>query len=380
MALFEIPSGLPTRVTEALEDLNDVLVQQRHMVDGVTVLPNVSVDMDRTLEYRQSCKDFDKLHVLRGVVVAVKGRYKLDNQDAIWMPKDLGRGRSIFNADDVDNSALEDVQLGDFNDSVTINRTLEIDDMGNVKENALLVVDTGLESLNSWDFLDGSHTINSLMEAWQQNEGVLNMDKRVSIAKEVGSEDLVYEDSTCALYHDGTYVYVANHAVKNDEDMEKVLFRHSSLGGYRFKDLADNTQPFIQSDYGLSDKTYGYSDLDKKTVARLQKNYHWKGNSEFNTYVLRPPSIKSSAKPGEILRTEFGYFSPNDVSHMMDSADILHIAPPNASITVPIDMEHALFRKLVFKHKEMDKVGFHIFSEAHTGGMVKVPVDVIKNL
>ena len=380
MSLFQIPSGLPTRVTEALEDLNEVLVQQRHQVDSVTVLPNVCVDMDRTLEYRYLCKDFDKLHVLRGVVVSVKGRYKLDYQDAIWMPKDLGRGRSIFDANDVDKSALEDVKLGDLNDSVTINRTLEIDDMGNVKENALLVVDTGLESLNSWDFLDGSHTINSLMEEWQQNEGVINMDKRMSIAKEVGSDSLVYEDTTCALYHDGTYVYVANCAVKNDDEMDKVLFRHSSLGGFRLKELSNDTRPFIQSDYGLSDKTYGYADLDDRTVKRLKNNYHWKGGCEFNTYVLRPPSAKSTDKPGEILRTEFGYFSANDVSHMMDSADILHIAPPNASITVPIDMEHALFHMIVLKHKEMDKVGFHIFSEAHTGDSIKVPVSVIKSL
>ena len=63
MSLFKIPSGLTTRVTEALEDLNDLLVQQRNFVDNVTVLSNVSVDMDRTLEYRQTCAEFEKLHV-----------------------------------------------------------------------------------------------------------------------------------------------------------------------------------------------------------------------------------------------------------------------------------------------------------------------------
>ena len=33
-----------------------------------------------------------------------------------------------------------------------------------------------------------------------------------------------------------------------------------------------------------------------------------------------------------------------------------------------------------FRHKEMDKAGFHIFSEAHTGDSIKVPVSVIKSL
>lgn len=380
MALFVIADSLPVDVKEALEDLNDHLSEQRAAVDEVTVLKNVSIDMDRTLQYRQSCEEFKNLSVLRGVVVSVKSRYKLGPLDAMWLPKDLGRGRSIFDAQDVDRSALEDVQLGDFNDSVTINRTLEIDDMGNVKENSMLIIDTGLESLNSWDFLDGSKSVQDLMEAWQSNEGLMNMDRRVNIAKEVGTEELIYEDTTCALYHDGTYVYVANAAVKNEEDMTRILFRHSALGGYRFKEVSDKSAPFIQSDYGFASKTYGYADLDDRTSQRLEKCYHWKGKSDFNTFVLRPPSAKSTDKPGEILRTEYGYFSNNDISHMMSAEDILHVAPPSSSISVPIDMQHNLFQRLVFSHKELDKIGFHIFSKAHTGNSIEVPVSVIQKM
>lgn len=380
MSLFAIPSGLSHVVSEALEDLNDHLSKQSPYVDNVSVLENVSVDMDRTLQYRQQCEAFADKHILRGIVVTVKSSYKLSPLDAMWMPKELGRGRSIFDAEGVDRSALEDIKLGDFNDSITVNKTLDIDEMGNVKENSMLIVDTGIDSMDSWEYLTSKNTLASMMESWQQNEGIMNMDRRVQIAKEVGTEKLIYEDTTCALYHDGTYIYVANHGVKNDEDMEKALYRHSSLGGYRFKDSTDKSVAFIQSDYGLGEKTYGYADLDDRTKKRLEQNYHWNGKSQFNTYVLRPPSIKSSDKPGEILRTEYGYFSPNDVSHMMDSEDILHIAPPNSSITVPIDMQHSLFQRLVFSHKELDKVGFHIFSKAHTGNSIEVPVNVIKQL
>lgn len=380
MSLFQIPSGLPPLVNDALEDLNDHLVNQRSFVDDVTVLQNVSIDMDRTLEYRQDCPEFKNSYVLRGIVVAVKSRYKLSALDAMWLPKDLGRGRSIFDATSIDKSALEDIKLGDFNDSATINRTLEIDDMGNVKENSMLIIDTGLESLNSWDFLSEGKSVNDLMEVWQQNEGIMNMDRRVAIAKEVGSDDLIYEDTTCALYHDGTYVYVANAAVKNEEDMQKILFRHSALGGYRFKEVTDKSIPFIQSDYGFAPKTYGFADLDERTSKRLEVNYHWHGDSQFNTFVLRPPSIKSTDKPGEILRTEYGYFSPNNVSHMMSAEDILHVAPPNSKISVPIDMQHNLFQKIVFNHKKLDEIGFHIFSKAHIGESIQVPINVIKQL
>jgi hypothetical protein len=380
MTFFHIPEGLSPRVNDALEDLNDLLATQKAYVDSVTILNNVSIDMDRTLEYRQQCADFKDRYVLHGIVVSVKSRYQLGPMDAMWLPKDLGRGRSIFDAQDVDKSALEDVTLGGFNDSVTINRTLEIDDMGNVKENSMLIIDTGLESLNSWEFIADGKNVNQLMEAWQLNEGVMNMDRRVAIAKEIGSEQLTYEDTTCALYHDGTFVYVTNGAVKNEEDMSRNLFRHSALGGYRFKEVTDNSEPFVQSDYGLADKTYGFSDLDERTSQRLQKNYHWKGDSEFNTFVLRPPSVKSTDKPGEILRTEYGYFSANDISHMMDADDILHIAPPDSSIKVPIDMQHSLFQKIVFNHKELDAMGFHIFSKAHTGEAISVPVKVIQQL
>lgn len=372
---INIPANVSNRVRDALHRLENHMNKQGSLVQGVQVLSNVSVDVDQSLHLRSIHSDAPD--VLTGLIVTVKPQYKLSVEDAAWLYRDLGRGRSMFDADNVDASSLHDIEVGDFHDAVTINRVLDIDEWGNTMEKSSLIIDSAQECLNAWDFLKNNSSMSTVMEAWMDNEGVKGLDARTSIASDLGCENVAYEDISVGLYSDGQNIYHANHAVKIDDDMKAVIVRHSALGGYRLKDINDDVA-FVPCDYGFADKTYNFSSLDDRTKARIKQKFFWKNGDTFNTLVIRPPSVKQQGdKPGEILRTETGMFSANRVSHMMNADELVEAAPHDALIQVPVDMMHELFSALVHAHKHLDTCGFQIFGRDVSDGTMAVPMRII---
>ena len=344
-------------------------------IKSVNVMENCSIDVDRTLQLRAEFPDAPA--VLTGLVVCVSGTHTLGIEDAAWLYPDIGRGRSIFDAAEVTNEALRDIELGSFHDAATINQTVEFDEMGNEMRSKNLVIDSAAKCIDSWQYIRSGKNMSTLMEAWMDNEGVPGLDARVDMAKEAGAGEASYEDVTCGMYSDGQHIYVANHAVKLD-DMEEVLVRHSALGGYRFEDTRDVEGPFVPSDLGYAGETYSFENLNDQTKARIDNNFVWSDGDSFNTLVLRPPQVKKG--PGRnALRTAFGVFSANKVSHMMSAEEILRVAPPNATVSIPVDMSHALFNKIVHAHKKLDDIGFHVFS-LNSRNKVDVSMDVLKEI
>ncbi len=371
---IDIPSNVSNRVRDGLIRLEEHMNKQASLVQGVTVFDNISVDVDQSLHLRS--KYSEAPDVLTGLLVTVKPQYTLSVEDAAWLYPDLGRGRSMFNADNVDSSALHDIEVGKFHDAVTINRALDIDEWGNTSERSSLVIDSAVSSINAWDFIEGGN-MNQVMEKWMDNEGVQGLNARVAMAKELGCDEVVYEDISVGLYSDGQNIYHANHAVKIDNEVKSVLVRHSSLGGYRLKDVTGDAS-FVPSDYGYSESTYNFQKLDDRTKARIKTQFHWKNGDTFNTLVIRPPTQKQHGeKPGEILRTEMGMFSANRVSHMMSAEELVDAAPSDALIQVPVDMTHDLFSNLVHAHKHLDSCGFQIFGRDVTDGVMAVPMRII---
>lgn len=372
---IEIPASVTDRTRDALQRLESHMNKQSNYVQGVQVLSNVSVDVDRSLHLRSLYDDAPD--VLTGLIVTVKPQYKLSVQDASWLYPDLGRGRSMFDADNVDTSAIHDIEVGAFHDSVTINRVLDIDEWGNTSEKSSLIIDSAMDSINGWDFINNDSTMSNLMEKWMDNEGVNGLDARAGIAQDLGCDKVAYEDISVGLYSDGQNIYHANHAVKVDEESQGVLVRHSALGGYRMKDISHEVA-FVPSDYGYSEKTYNFANLDDRTKGRIKSKFFWKNGDTFNTLVIRPPALKQNGdKPGEILRTDMGMFSANRVSHMMSAEELVEAAPHDALIQVPVDMMHDLFSALVHAHKHLDTCGFHIFGRDVSEGSMAVPMRII---
>lgn len=344
-------------------------------IKSVTLMDNCSIDVDRTLQLQAEYPDAPS--VLTGLVVCVNGNYRLSLEDAAWLYPDIGRGRSIFEASDVSNEAVRDIDLGKFHDAATINQTVEFDDMGNEMKTKSLVIDSAIGGIDGWKFIREKSTMTNLMEQWMDNEGVQGLDARLEMAKEAGAGEATYEDITCGMYSDGQHIFVANHAVKMD-DMEEVLVRHSALAGYRFADTRDMEGPFVACDMGYAIDTYSFDELNEKTRNRIDNNFVWSGGDSFNTLILRPPQVRKG--PGSnALRTAFGVFSANKVSHMMSASEILRVAPPNATVSIPVDMSHALFNKIVHAHKRLDEIGFNVFN-LNARDNVDVGMDVLREI
>jgi hypothetical protein len=371
---MKIPDHSDEQVNAALRRLEE----HANSVSGiksVTLMDNCSIDVDRTLQLR--AKHPDAPSVLTGLVVCVNGNYKLGIEDAAWLYPDIGRGRSVFEATNVSDEAVRDIELGKFHDAATINQTVEFDEMGNEMRSKNLVIDSAVGGIHAWSYIEQKATMSNLMEAWMDNEGVQGLDARIEMAKEAGAGEATYEDVTCGMYSDGQHIYVANHAVKMD-DMEEVLVRHSALGGYRFVDTRDMNGPFVSCDMGYAADTYSFEELNEKTRARIDNNFIWSNGDSFNTLILRPPQVKKG--PGRnALRTVFGVFSANKVSHMMSAPEILRVAPPNATVSIPVDMAHPLFNKIVHAHKRLDNIGFNVFN-LNARDNVDVNMDVLREI
>ena len=79
---------IPSDLQDALKELEAQLNKQKDYVVAVTVLPNCSIDYDRTIHLQKTLSD--KINwVLQGVLVTLKPEYKLSYADAIWFHPEM---------------------------------------------------------------------------------------------------------------------------------------------------------------------------------------------------------------------------------------------------------------------------------------------------
>tara|TARA_B100000214_G_C23962712_1_gene626113 strand:- start:538 stop:1875 length:1338 start_codon:yes stop_codon:yes gene_type:complete len=431
---------IPSDLQEALLDLENHLKKQQSNVKTVTILPNCSIDYDRTIHVQKTLSE-DIKWVLQGVLVTVKPEYKLSYEDAMWFHPEMAKGRSIYSIDqDISREKLNSVKEmhhidGDYDKEDPTNISpfhcdvgeydaITIDDMGLETIQKHLVVNCSFEALTYplWtQYLMTGETIGKVYDNWTKMDmgnGKSIMDTsahvRDAIAQKVlnttmhdVSQRKIYSDEVNALYSDGHSVYIANHAVKTPkEDGGKILIHLSALSGYELYNSIKTDELFVPSNLGLSSKTFNWDDMSVAQRKRIFNDCIWEGNEGFNTYVLKPPGLVAQNKKAfenqynlnqsSKLRMKVAKFSSQPVRDFIDIGKLLKLTPLAAhmdgittqayhgkDIRVPLSLNYQPFKDLINKFEELSKEhpNFQLFnSELIDGGYIKIPREIINKL
>ena len=155
--------NIPSDLQSALKVLEERLNEQKDFVSSVTVMPNCSIDYDRTIHLQKTLSEEVK-YVLQGVLVTVKPEYKLSFADAIWFHPEMAKGRSVYNIEkSLDKKSFDEIKeihhidgeydkenpaaLSPFHCDVGEYSEISIDDMGLQSEKKQLIVNVSQEAL-----------------------------------------------------------------------------------------------------------------------------------------------------------------------------------------------------------------------------------------
>lgn len=422
-------NNMPEQLKSALNELEQVLEKQKSYVNEVTVLPNCSIDHDRTIHLQKTLSEEIKF-VLQGVVVKVSPEYKLSFADAIWFHPEMGKGRSVFTVqNDISKEQLNSIKeidmhgsypkenpafMSPFQCDVGLYTNTSMDEMGLTSVKKKLIVNVSLESLTYplWSrYLMTNETIGQVYEHWTsldvgsgKNISETCVYVRNQIASRLTDKTCAsYTDEINALYSDGTSIYCTNHAVKIPKDVEevKVLMHTSALSGYEMFNT-NSEELFLPSNLGLSSKNFRWEDMSESQQKRVFRDCIWEGNEGFNTYVLKPPALVATQK--KAFEQKYGLFnsdrmvmkcakfSSQPVRDMMHVSKLLELTPVHvedtskrhgASVELKMALDYVPFEKLI---NNFDKLStkfpdFHLFNkDLVKDGYIKIPREIVKEL
>jgi hypothetical protein len=434
---------IPSDLQSALKQLESRLTEQKDFVKQVTIMPNCSVDYDRTI-HLQKTLSADIQFVLQGVLVTVKPEYKLGFEDAIWFHPEMAKGRSVYNIEkSLDKSAFDEIKeihhvdgqydkenpaaLSPFHCDVGEYSEVSIDDMGLQTEKKQLIINVSQEALtySLWtQYLMTGEKVGNVYKNWTEMDmgnGKSIMDTsayvRDLIAQKImgctlhtAMERKNYSDEVNALYSDGSLVYFANHCVKTPkEEGAKILVHLSALSGYELYNVKSD-ELFTPSNIGLSSKNFNWDDMTSAQRSRIFSDCIWEGNEGFNTYVLKPPGMKVSEKKmfeanfslfnSTKFRMKVAKFSSQPVRDFMEIGRLLELTPLSThlegtevegavnmrsgkEIDIPLSLDYAPFESLLknFEKLSEEYPDFKLFNEKLVkGGYIKIPREIIDKL
>ena len=431
---------IPSDLQEALLVLEERLKQQQQYVKSVTLLPNCSIDYERTIHLQKTLSEEVK-YVLQGLLVTVTPDYKLSYADAIWFHPEMGKGRSVYqlNADiSRDNlKAIKEIHhidgqydkenpgsISPFHCDVGEYNEVKVDDMGLETEQKHLIVNASFEALTYplWtQYLMTGETVGKVYENWTSMDmgngksiTATSVFVRNHIAQHVlnttvhaVTEALVYSDEVNALYSDGHSVYIANHALKTPKDDARVLVHQSALSGYELYSVKTD-ELFIPSNMGLSSKNFNWDDMSAAQRQRIFRDCMWEGNDAYNTYVLKPAGLLASKKKAfeskyslfssSKLRMKVAKFSSQPVRDFMEIGKLLKLTPLSShmdgvissaaletgnDISLKMSLKYKPFEQLLTNFEEITKEfpEFKLFNESLVdGNHIKIPREIINKL
>lgn len=436
-------NNIPADLSDALKQLEEHLNKQKQYVKSVEILPNFSIDSERTIHLQ---KTFNKNipFVLQGLVVTLAAEYKLSEDDAMWFHPEMAKGRSVYT---LKNSILrknlknitethhlsgtynkeDPASISPFNCDIGEYTESKIDDMGLSTESKRLIVNVSAEALTfpQWSqYLMGGENCSKVYENWNtmdMGKGKSILATSLYIRNLIASKILnvsvdeaktlkVYHDEVNALYSDGHHVYFANHAVKNPKDENSKLLVHmSALSGYELYSV-NSDKLFLPSNMGISSETFSWENMTPNQRQRVFNDCIWEGDESFNTYVLSPPCMKGAEKEKMELtynltnpskfRMNLAKFSSQPIRDYMDIDTLLKLTPTEkhlegvnhddlsarkkgSDICLQLDLEYEPFKKLIANIKEISKKypDFKLFNEKIVDGeYIKIPREIVNNL
>lgn len=434
-------NNIPADLSDALKSLETLLTKQKQYVNEVVILPNASVDKERTLHLQKTLSDKIEF-VLQGVVVTVKPEYKLSYEDAIWFHPEMGKGRSIFKlTSSLSQKDLDKVKeihhlsgqydkencgvLSPFNCDIGEYTETTVDDMGMVSTSKHLIVNVSQEALTYplWSqYLMAGETCGKVYENWSSMDmgnGKNLIETSINIRNKIAAKILncsaseanklsIYSDEVNGLYSDGHSVYFANHAIKiPKKENARVLVHVSALAGYEIYNIkADDL--FVPSNLGLSGKTFDWDSMKLSQRKRIFNDCSWEGKEGFNTYVLSSPSMTSENKENFELRYNLtnsckfrmcrAKFSSQPIRDFIDVNSLASLTPKKdhldgidterefdygEEIRIPLSLNYEPLKKLINNFEKLSEEcpGFKLFNEKIVeNGYIKIPREIINKL
>lgn len=427
---------IPADLQEALKSLEEHFEKQKKYVKEVSILPNCSIDYDRTIHLQKTLSK-DIKYVLQGVLVTLSPEYRLGYEDAMWFHPEMAKGRSVYKLKSkVTKEDLNKVReihhtdgkyeknspimMSPFHCDIGHYTSTTVDEMGLSSTNNRLIVNVSLEALTYplWrQYLMTGELVGKVYENWtsmDMGNGKSIMDTSAHVRNEIAAcimnETIhdtmnlqVYRDQVNALYSDGTDVYFANHALKTPKDAEnvRVLLHNSALSGYEMYNTKTE-ELFVPSNIGLSSKTFNWDDMNENQRQRIFEDCIWEGNEGFNTYVLKPPALMASKKKcfeqkynlfnGDKLRMKCAKFSSQPVRDFIDISRLLKLTPLSApdtsmrygnNVELKMSLNYQPFAKLMEKVEQIsvENPEFQLFNkELVNNGYIKIPRNIIEKL
>ena len=360
------PQSCSAELDDAQNRLRNLFEKQKQHVIKVVLLPNFSIDHDRS--------QAEESPIYRGLVVNVKDTYELSPEDKCWFHPELGKGRSAF-MDQRISKSLTEQQLGSteqvsssispFNSSAGEYYSQSEDAYGIVTKSNYSIVSSCNESVSYplWSSWFNSYTsMKKVYASWKRNGTLDNIQKhRDSL---VGSpEKPLYQDVVNNIMSDGKSIYVTNHAVKCNSG-DRVLCEISPTAGFVWFKVNGSSREndFVPSDCGFSDQFVNIHALREEHKDRFYKDCSWLSKKPFNTYVMRKPLLTANqlATASDLTKCERAFMkkvtcSSQPVLNDYDKDTLLKLPPLNQNIQVPFKQSNEIVKYVLDNYHQLNK-------------------------
>ena len=360
------PQTCSAELSDAQDHLKALFEKQRQHVVSVRLLPNFSIDHDRSKA--------ENTAIYRGLVVNVKDTYELSPEDKCWFHPEMGKGRSVFqNVEPVKHiqeqvlGQTEEVKasISPFNSSVGEYYSQTEDTYGIVTKNKYCIASTGSENRayplwSSW--CDSYTSMKKVYAQWKSmNIADAVRDDRRSLT--ASSSKMTYNDTINNIYSDGKSLYVTNHALKCNSG-DKVLCEVSPTSGYVWMSVAGKNRcnDFVPSDCGFADHFVNVHTLRQEHKARFYNDCSWLSDKPFNTYVMRKPliSMDTLSDAANMNKKERLFMKKMTCSSQPFETDyerntLLQLTPLEQKIHVPFKQTNEIVKYLLDNYHEISE-------------------------
>lgn len=349
--------NLDESTSAALATVLARLEEQASFVQSVSILANFSLDSDTALY-------FDAPVITQGLVVCVTPDYKLSEQDMSWFHPTIGRGRSLFSLDtSVTKQSLQKIALAVPSSSVGTFSITRPDEFGSEDVRHHLIVDSAPQLKHLYlSWLAQGITAGEVATQWKRTQfgnsksvSTHSSNYRASIVSEM-TADCSHTDTVNDVLTDNVNVYFTNNCVKQTSEM---LMKVSALGGYRLYTAEETKVRFYPASLGTVNSFYKWDDMNSQNVTRISSCCSWDDDLAFNTQVMRPPSLRTTAirsmeeeyslSPQDNLVMRLAHFTGSlAIVDKMNPTDVFQLTPSmDSRISAPIDANHPVFAQLV---------------------------------
>lgn len=317
VARFGSVADIPQRLTAALDTIHAHLSQQPDKLISVKATANFDKDVDSSL--------FHEMDVYKGLVVAVKGDYKLTNKDKMWLHPDIYKCRAMFEGGDADKiAAVGDETIGSMNCSAGVYAIRYQNEIGDTCEHKSTIVDSYLPTSSRTNNIDGK-TISNLFSNKLRTETVAHVSQ---IAKQLGAgkRGATFWVNNLMRGAENQFYYF-NGNIRGSE----ALVLLSPLKGFK---LVRSVKPdsVFPADIIDEQELIPFASLTRDNQLSVYGRVNWSSNEIVNTYMLKRPIKNMDFHDAEHYQMVKMVLSHQPINDCLSPKQLYAITPPFENI------------------------------------------------